>query len=81
MDSSTCYERKNCIESIVLKAPQFDELRGVYIYSTGAQVSDRIIEQYWPIRFFTHNSGRGKFTLNRVTYDATNEIMMHNHSS
>jgi hypothetical protein len=68
-------------ERIVLQAPQFDELRGVYIYSTGAQVSDRIIEQYWPIRFFTHNSGRGKFTLNRVTYDATNEIMMHNHSS
>eukprot|EP00978_Attheya_sp_CCMP212_P014420 scaffold36716_cov41-Attheya_sp.AAC.4 len=61
-------------EIIELEKPQYNEKMGAYIYSINERRSARVIEQYWPIRILLQNSGRGKYTLNRVTYDNNNRI-------
>jgi hypothetical protein len=62
-------------EVIELPKPQFNEECGVYVYPSNDIGSSRTIEKYWPIRILIHETGRGKFTLNRVAYNNHNRII------
>jgi hypothetical protein len=59
-----------------LMKPRFESNAGKYNYSDPNIVPGRVITEYWPIRLLVFTSGHGRLTLNRVTFDNADKIVL-----
>eukprot|EP00978_Attheya_sp_CCMP212_P008128 scaffold18931_cov62-Attheya_sp.AAC.4 len=59
-----------------LTKPPFESKERKYQYSDPNEVQGRVITEYWPIRILLLNSGHGRLSLNRVTFDNADKIVL-----
>jgi hypothetical protein len=60
-----------------LTKPPFESNVGKYQYSDPNEAQGRVlITEYWPIRILLLNSGHGRLSLNRVTFDNADKIVL-----
>jgi hypothetical protein len=63
-------------EVIKLKKPYFNAKKGLFEYSLNCATSNHAIKQYWPTPISVTLTGQFKMTLNRVTFDSQNNMII-----